>query len=152
MSGMRYWFSIPAVSLVAATAKTVIRADGGANHRVLIEQIGVYFNGTGPENDPVLVEMWRSTGGTMANTPAGGSKRLIDFDQSDAPQKTWNYNASAEPTNNTLLKQWLVHPQGGIDIILPIDRPVPIPGGDQFTWRCTAPQAVDVIFTFWLEE
>jgi hypothetical protein len=110
------------------------------------------FNGTGPENDPVKVDWMSSANGGTFSTSGGGVRR-VDNDMLESPRTGLAWNASVEPTSPTILKSWQAHPQGGLFLILPIDRPLIIPGaGDFFFLRCTAPQAVSVHVVVWIEE
>ena len=53
-------------------------------------------------------------------------------------------NASAEPTKTTLLDQWLVHPQMGIDITYAFGQERVVAGGGRVALECTAPASVNV--------
>lgn len=153
MSGVHFWMSNPPVPLSAGVTKYVWRMVTAANHRALVHQIGVSFNGTGPNDDPVTVG-WCSGAnqGSATNLPAGGVPRRIDWDMSESIRTSMGYNLSSPPASPVLLKQWFVHPQGGSTTILPLNRPLIVPGGDFYFIRCNAPQAVDCIVTVWAEE
>lgn len=153
MSGMNFWMSIPGVPLAAGATKYVVRLTIGANHRALVNMIHVSFNGTGPNDDPVKVDWVKAaSSGSATNSPAGGIQRKIDLGMSENISTTLGYNLGSAPSSPVLLKSWQVHPQGGMTIILPIDRPLIMPGGGFYFVRCNAPQAVDVIVTMWCEE
>ena len=129
------------VSLVAATAKTVIAVTGGTNHRSLIKTIGIFFKGTTVSNEPVTVDLIRCT---SAGTGTAGAPVKVDPDMSETLQIDFVTNNSAEPSGITVLKSWYIHPQSGYEIVLPFDGPYPLPGGDFMGIRCTADNVVTV--------
>lgn len=97
------------VSLVAATAKTVVQLVTGATRRAKITGLELGFTSTTSTDGPVLVQlMLQTTAGTMsALTP-----RVLD--QSDpAAISTAQSNASAEPTASTVFYEWRITPIGG---------------------------------------
>lgn len=141
MSAVGFFMTTGEVSLVATTAKTVIAVTGGTNHRSLIKTIGVFFKGTTVANEPVTVDLIRSTN---AGTGTAGTPIKVDPDMSETLQIDFVYNLTVEPTGITVLKTWYIHPQSGYEIVLPFDAPYPLPGGDFMGIRCTADDAVTV--------
>ncbi len=142
MSGVGFYMTTPEVSLVAATAKTVIELTAAANHRVLIKKIHWWFKGVAVTDESVTVEFIRigTTGTGSAETP---EKR--DADMSETLQVDFKSNFTVEPTGITVLETFSVHPQAGYAEMLPIEFPIPVPGGDLWGIRFTADVAVNVI-------
>ena len=142
MAGVGFYISAAEVALVAATAKTVVEVTAGANHRALIHQIGFFFDAISVTAEPVVVELIRigTTGTGSAGTPV-----KVDPDMSETLQVDFKYNMTVEPTGIVVLKRYNIHPQSGYEVILPLDRPFPLPGGDLMGLRFTAPAVVNVI-------
>jgi hypothetical protein len=69
--------------------------------------------------------------------------KLVSTDD-ETIQSTAGENASAEPTKTTLLDQWLVHPQMGIDITYAFGQERVVAGGGRVALECTAPASVNV--------
>lgn len=130
------------ISLSAATAKTILSAINAANSTIKLTELSVSFDGVTANAEPVTVELCSSTEATAGTatshtmTQTGGPTRTV--------QATAKRNYTAEPTVLTVLKRWLVHPQGGALLIqFPLGRePMQVTGGSALTIRCTAPAAV----------
>jgi hypothetical protein len=140
MAGIRAVALTNEVALSAATAKTVIQIVAASNHRVLVKEWGVFFDGDDPLAEPVQVELVKqSTAGTMSSlTPAKitpGSETL---------QTTAQHTASAEPTKSAVLDTVEVHPQSGYEKILPLGEEIIIAGDERLGIVCTAAGAVNV--------
>lgn len=142
MAGVGFIASTPEVALVGATAKTVIEITAAANHRAILHDIGFFFDGVSVTNEPVVVELIR-----IGTTGTGSALTLQkrDPDYSETIQTSAKYNLTVEPTGITVLKRWNVHPQSGYEIIIPLGKEIPLPGGDLIGLRFTAPDAVNVI-------
>src|SRR4051794_32972840 len=103
-----------AVSLTAATTKTIVQVVPASNTPVRIVEIGVSFNGITTTDVPVLVQLLRqSTAGTSSSlTPAAeqesGGKSAVA-----TALKTF----TAEPTTTTILRDWYVTPVAGLFVI-----------------------------------
>jgi len=131
------------IALVAATAKTILNWISGANALSRIVELAVSFDGVAAANEPVTVELCKSTQATAGTSTAhtiaqsGGPTRTVEG--------TAARNYTAEPTVLTVLKRWLVHPQTGIVIQFPLGREFEqITTADGIALRCTAPDAVNV--------
>jgi hypothetical protein len=142
MAGVGFYMTAGEIALSAATAKTIIEVTATVNHRVRIDSLGFFFDGTSVTGQPVVVELIRigTTGTGSAGTP-----QKLDPDASESLQVDFKYDMSVEPTGITVLKTWNIHPQSGYEVILPLTRPIWIPGGDLIGIRCTAPGAVNVL-------
>jgi hypothetical protein len=140
MAGIRAVALTDEIALSAATAKTVIQIIAPSNHRVIVKEWGVFFDGVEPLEQPVQVELAKqSTAGTMSSlTPAKitpGSETL---------QTTASHTATVEPTESAVLDTVEVHPQSGYEKIMPLGEEIIVAGGERLGIVCTAPAAVNV--------
>jgi hypothetical protein len=136
------------VALVAATAKTVLYVKSGATHQTAIHGVHVSFDGAVSGNQPIVVLLRRmTTDGTVTSVTA----RQLN-DQDIAPQASGGKNATAEPTQSTILKAIEVHPQSGYEEHRPFDRPYLVGPGDRVGLEITAPDAVNCQAWFDCEE
>lgn len=146
---MRNGYSVTtttAVALTAATAKTVLTIRSGATFGLDLRKVSVAFDGVTASAIPVLVELYYVTfsglGTNTARTVTQTGGRVI------ASGMTGASNYTVEPTAITVLKQYLLTPNGG----LVIEEFAPDNGWDcglaeGFGVRCTAPAAVNVVAT-----
>lgn len=142
MAGLRVTAeNTAAVALAAATAKTVLQLNAPANQRLKLQRIGVFFDGSSTTAVPVLVRLVIAT--TAGTNTALTLNKLVSTDD-ETIQSTAGENASAEPTKTTLLDQWLVHPQMGIDITYAFGQERVVAGGGRVALECTAPASVNV--------
>ena len=152
MAGL-LWAVQPAaeVALVAATAKTVLRIIPAATVGVEIVTIGITFDGILPTGEPVVVEVLgydTTTGGTktdITTTYSSTNGQIAKLnDVSWAVQLAAAYAFTVEPTVvNKLYKRWEIHPQAGIEILLPLKQEIIVPPSGRIGLRCTAPAAVN---------
>lgn len=142
MAGVGFYMTAGEIALSAATAKTIIEVTAAANHRVRIDSIGFFFDSTTVTNEPVVVELIRIT---TTGTGTDGTPQKLDPDYSETLAVDFKYNFTSEPTGITVLKTWNIHPQSGYEVVLPLNRPIWLPGGDLIGIRCTAPDAVNVV-------
>lgn len=137
------------VPLAAGVAKTVLGVKSNAAFGVDLRKIAVGFDGITASAVPVLVELVYCTFATNApgtnstsRTPAQAYGRVV------ASGVTAASNWTAEPTVITVLKQYLLTPNGGLVIeeFAP-DHGFDCAAGEGFAIRCTAPAIVDVVAT-----
>lgn len=132
------------IALSAATAKTILNWISGSNALSRVVELSVSFDGTSATAEPVTVELCSSTQATA------GTSTSHTIAQSGGPtrtaQGTAQRNYTAEPTVLTVLKRWLVRPDGGILLVqFPLGRePEQITTADGLCLRCTAPATVNV--------
>ena len=131
------------IALVAATAKTVLNVIAGASALFRITEFHLGFDGASATAVPGLVELCYSdetTAGTSsAQTPAqvGGPTRTV---QASGKRAYTVQNGAL-----TVLKEYKVHPQGGITIQFPLGRePEEIVTADGLCLRCTFAAVVNV--------
>lgn len=142
------------VALVANTAKTVLRVIAPANQGLELVEVGVFFDGVSVTGQPVLIEL---LGYDSTNDQGGASTAITTtYDSTNGqiqvlngaawtPQISAKYNYTTEPTAVT--KQydvWEVHPQAGIDILLPLKQEIIVAGGVRLGLRCKAAAVVNV--------
>ena len=141
MAGLRVTAeNTAAVALAAATAKTVLQLNAPANQRLKLQRVGVFFDGASTTAVPVLVRLViATTAGT--NTALTLAKQVSS--DSETIQTTAGENATVEPTKTTLLDQWLVHPQTGIDLTYAFGQEKIIVGGGRVAIEITAPANVN---------
>lgn len=130
------------VALSAATAKTIMSVINASNGLIRLTELSVSFDGTSATAEPITVELCSSTqagaGTSTSHTivQCRGSTRTV--------QATAARNYTAEPTTLTVLKRWLVHPQGGLYVQFPLGRePEQVTTADALCVRCTAPATVN---------
>lgn len=142
-----------AVALAAGTAKTILGVKSNAAFGIDLRKIAVGFDGITASAVPVLVELVYATFATNApgtnsttRTPLQSYGRVVANGVTAA--SAW----TAEPTVLTVLKQYLLTPNGG----LVIEEFAPDHGfdtalGEGLAIRCTAPAIVNVVATMEFE-
>jgi hypothetical protein len=137
-----------AVSLSAATAKTVLSVIAPAQFGVDLIGYEVGFEGVTAADEPVLIELVSfTTDGT------GTSGTVVqNYGRSITAGFTTKYNYSAEPTTATVLKSFPLTPNGGLIIYdFPLGQSPDTAVSNLIGLRCTAPDAVSVRATLKFE-
>lgn len=135
-----------AVSLSAATAKTILGVKAHANSSILVDKWEVAFDGVTASAVPVVVEFVYCTFG--ANPPGTNSTSVTAAQVSGrvltagfTMGKTW----TTEPTTITVLEEVLLTPNSGTLIYdVPLGNEYEAALGEGFALRCTAPATVNV--------
>ena len=135
-----------AVALAAATAKTVIGVKAHANSGLQLVDFWIGFDGVTASAVPVLVEVMYSTWG--ANSPGTNSTSTTARQRCGrvltagfTAGKTW----TTEPTTLTLIKEFLLTPNGGAVLYTwPLGTEPDSALAEGFVIRCTAPAIVNV--------
>lgn len=141
MAGLRVTAeNTAAVALSAATEKTLIQLNAPAQQRLKVLRVGVFFDGASTTAVPVLVKLILTT--TAGTNTALTLAKTVSSD-SETIQTTAGENASAEGTNSTLLDQWLVHPQMGVDLTYAFGQEKIVVGGSRIAVKVTAPAVVN---------
>lgn len=142
-----------AVSLAAATAKSILGVSAPATFGVDLKKLRVAFAGVTASAVPVLVELCYATFAT--NAPGTGSTTAtVDqvYGRAIAAGFTAAKNWTAEPTVLTVIDEWLLTPNGGLVMYdFPLGDTPDTAVSNGFVLRCTAPAAVDVRSTLWME-
>jgi hypothetical protein len=137
------------VSLLAATAKTVLMLKAAANHRDKLEGISISFKGAVPTDTPVRYRIIRpTTDGT--STAVTITKK--DPSAGETIQSTAGKNFTVEPTAGDIVEEGEIHPQTGQKWFMPFGSEYKIPGGARLSVELTAAQAQTAVVTFDAEE
>jgi hypothetical protein len=152
MARTRFTISTEAeIAFTAATAKTALQLVSPANIGVAVRGIGVSFDGTSGSAEPGLVRvLMQTTAGTMsAATPVHDDRRNPLTIQSTA-QKT----ATVEPTASTVLRNFHMHPQTGVEFRFWLDEEIVLGGtsAQRLGIEVTMPATVNGIVTLYCEE
>ena len=143
-----YSAAIDAISLSAASAKTIMELAAASTDRARLIQWSVDFNGVAPTAIPVLVELARASG---AITGTGVTE--VKWDPADgANTVAASHTASGEGTMTDVLETHRVHPQSGILIQYPLGREPYIAASGLLRIRCTAAASVSATVTMIWEE
>lgn len=135
-----------AVSLSAATAKTILGAKAHANSGLILKKVKLGFDGVNASAVPVLVEICYCTWATNSPgtnstsvTPAQKNGRVLTAGFTMG--KTW----SSEPTTLTPLDEVLIPAFMGMAWYdIPLDDVYDCALGEGFAIRATAPATVNV--------
>ena len=153
MSGLDFIMSAGEISLAApTTAKTMFEITAAANHGCQIKLLSFFFDGVTVTDEAIFTEFLRVTG---TCTGTAGAEVKMNPDDPEAIQTSFKFNATVEPTGVTVMKRFNIHPQGGYEMVFPIDKPWPVRGGDFFAIRMTIPTggtAINVVINAECEE
>jgi len=126
-------------ALATAATETILQLVTGSTRRAKVTEVFIGFDGTSSTQEPVDVELLRqsSAGTGSAITPAP------DDPQSPAAIATAQGQFSAEPTAGTVLRRWMVHPQGDrMHVQLPLGREVRMNVSERIGLRVTTASGV----------
>lgn len=142
-----------AVSLSAATAKSILGAKAHANSGLDLQHVTVGFLGVTPSAVPVVVELCYATWATNApGTNSTSVTPLQEYGRALAAGFTAGKNWTAEPTVLSVLDEQPLTPNGGlVKWQWPLGPTPDCALGEGFVLRCTAPAAVDVRATMKLK-
>jgi hypothetical protein len=129
------------VALVAATAKTVLQLNCPAQQRIKIVRVGFFFDGASTTAVPVDVRLMIAT--TAGTATALTLNKTVSSD-SETIQTTATENTTVEPTKTTVLDQWKVHPQMGLDLTYAFGQEKFVVGGGRVALEMNAPANVNV--------
>lgn len=120
--------------------KTIVQLLAPTNQRVKVNEIAISFNGVSNTDAPILVEGLVQT---SAGTASAGTPVAVDGDMQETIQTATQLGfSSTEPTAAGVLFSLYVHPQSGVIVPLPGNRPIVLKGGTRFGVRVTAAVAV----------
>jgi hypothetical protein len=135
------------VALTSDTAKCVVGIKAPANQRVVNTKLGVFFDGVKSNDPPIVVELCKAT--TDGTYTSGSVADTQDYGH------TYNtvcgYDWSVEPTIGEVLDVWNIHPQQGIEEILPLMQEFMRING-WLVLRITAPNNVNCLAKMSFEE
>ena len=136
--------------IVSGTALiTLLQIVAAANHRVLVKEISISFDGTTNTAVPILVQVARqSTAGTMSALTIN----KVNEDDGETLQTTALHTATVEPTTGVEVLTEYVHPQAGYTWQAPYDEKIVINGGDRLGVLINADATVNCVVRMFLEE
>lgn len=141
MAGNRFKGTISGVS-TGTSLKTILQIVAASNHKVLIDEFSVSFQGTSNTATPILFQVTRQTSaGTMTSLTL--KKDPDDWDETI--QTTAQHTATAEPTAGETILEEYVHPQTGYTWQAPFGKAIAIGGGDRLGFVVTAGASVNCI-------
>jgi len=76
----------------------------------------------------------------------------INESDEETLQTTARHTATEEPAGSDIVRSWLVHPQGGLDIQCPFGKEIVIKGGNRLGLVVTAAVAVNAVAEIGFEE
>jgi hypothetical protein len=142
-----------AVTLTAATAKSIVGAKAHANSGLQVKGFLVAFAGVTASAVPVLIELCYATFAT--NSPGTNSTSTTPrqaYGRALTAGFTSGKNWTTEPTALTVIKEMLLSPNGGVvSFQYPLGQEPDCALGEGFVIRCNAPAGVDVRATLDVE-
>jgi len=141
------------IEISTGTAKkTHLQILAAANHRTLVKEISVSFDGVSNIAAPILVEVLR-----QSDAGSGGdvlTLKKLDTSDSETVQTTGlsNVDGSAQPTDTDEVLGEQVHPQGGFTWQAPFGGEIEIPGGGRLGIALTAGADVNAKVRIFAEE
>lgn len=148
MSGVMFE-AVTAEIATGTSAKTLLQVVAASNHRILIKELSISFDGTNNAHAPIQVRVLRQTSaGTMsALTVVKGN----DSDD-ETLQTTAQHTSTSEPTSGDVLATYFVHPQTGFLWQAPFGRKIVVKGGGRIGVEVTAANDVGAVVTVKGEE
>ena len=132
------------------STRTLLQLVAASNHRVLVREWHIAFEGITATDAPIQVRVLRQT---TAGTASALTLVKADDSDDETLQTTAQHSfTSTEPTSGDVLFNRLVHPQSGFSIILPPGRELVMKGGSRLAFEVTAAVAVDATVTVEFEE
>lgn len=107
----------------AGTAKTMLKVLAAANRAVKVTEVGIGFIGASGAAKPVLVELTTNSEGA-AGTVTAVTPAQCDASDGNTVQSTAGKAASVEPTTQTPVRTWRIHPQASGIVQLPLGREI----------------------------
>lgn len=135
-----------AVALTGGAAKSVLGVTGPAQFGVDLQSFWVAFDGVTATAVPVLIEVMYATFATNApGTASTGVGEQQNYGRTITPGFVAARNWTTEPTVLSLIKEFLLTPNGGLVAYdWPLGRTPDSAVSQGFVIRCTAPAAVNV--------
>jgi hypothetical protein len=132
---------VSAVSLSAATVKTLLQFVPASNTPLKVVEIGISFNGVTASEVPVTVDLLRqTTAGTSSSLTLVGDQE----DQSKSAVCTALQTFSAEPTAGNILRTFYISPNGGLFVVQFPEEREPRALANRIAIRANAPSAETV--------
>ena len=138
------WKAVTAQVATGTAAKTILQIVAAANHRLLVTEWSISFEGIVVTDAPIQVRVLRqTTAGTMLSlTPVKANSG-----DNETLQVTAQHTATAEPTPSDVEDTVLVHPQTGYTWQAPFGKAIVILGGAKLGIEVTAGVSIDCVVT-----
>ena len=121
MAGLNFQCAWNDIATAAAAWKTMARIKAPTNQMVLIKGIGLGFDGTAGDAEPVDIRFINLTADDGQSSP--GTTTHVSQLTTATIQTDYNVNYTADPSRGTnILYQTKLHPQGGVILQLPFDN------------------------------
>lgn len=134
----QYRVKFSALTLTAATVKTLAMVTAPSTRRVRLIEACISFGSVTTSDVPALVELFRAS---TAGTAGSSYTPTIDDPADPAALSTGGINFSAEPTATDIVAAWNVPVQGGLlSYQLPLGSEIVIPASGRLALRGTAAQ------------
>lgn len=144
-----------AVTLTAATARSVLGVKAHTNSGLQVKGFKVGFAGVTASAVPVLIELCYSTWATKS---PGTNSTSVTARQTYGRSLTAGFTAASswaaanEPTVLTVVEEFLLSPNGGLFVMqYPLGTEPDCALAEGYVLRCTAPAGVDVRGTMSVE-
>ena len=148
MAGVKFSATQSAIS-TGTGAKTLVQVVAASNHRVVIKEVHVSFEGIVNTNKPILVELVRQT---TAGTSSALTPRKVNEADDETLQVTARHTCTVEPTTGDILESMYIHPQTGNSWQATWGGELTVIGGNRLGLRVTAATSVNAAVTFAGEE
>lgn len=149
MAGVLFSLVPGQVTLVAATARTVVQIIAPTNQRVLLKQLEIYGNSTSGSATPVYGRLLvQTSAGTMSSLTPSKHNAADD----ETIQSTASHTATVEPSASTVKRTFFFHPQAGLIMPFPPGQEIPIIGGTRLGLELTSVEGATVTPTILCEE
>jgi hypothetical protein len=130
-------------------AKTLLQLIAPANQGIKMTKIAISFAGVNNTQAPIRVDILRQS---TAGTVTGATPVKREGGESGTLQATGGKDASAEPTPGDVLETWYVHPQTGLDYVVPDQAPITIGQGGRLGLRVTSANDIAAACSLAFEE
>lgn len=141
MAGLFLTATNSVASIGTSTTKTLLSVKAASGHRVRVQGVKVTFNGTSATDVPALVTLTNSpaTGGTTSALSASYGIQFKNFGDGAAGLAAQSSATawSVEPSTNTILGEFQVHPQTAFVLYWPTGQEYYLSGANYFSVRVT---------------
>lgn len=135
------------VALASGVAKSVLGIKSGSLFGMQVTEATISFDGQSASAEPVLVQFCHATfatnspgtNSTSVTVQRSGGRQINSGTTSMTAARAW----SSEPTVLSVLREFLVHPQAGIVIQIPLGGEADCDVNEGFVIRATAPASVN---------
>jgi len=149
MAGIKSFATVSTEIATGTAKKTILQIKAPANQRLLVREFSISFKGVTNTDAPIKCELsTQSTNGTMDAI----TFVKADVSTDEALQATGSEDASAEPTETAVIKQFEVHPQGSYTYQATFGDEIIVAGGAYLGLVVTAGVTVNCVASFSVEE